>query len=474
MSDINAGTGATGEGTGNTADTDAGRDMGSAMGQDTGSALREDAGRPTGRATGQDAGQDTGGTTEHDTGHDGGRDAGSAMPGDTDSATARDTARDAGDADILVIGGGMAGASVAAMLAGSARVILLEAESQPGYHTTGRSAAMYEPTYGPRAMRALTRAGLDFFTNPPEIFGEGPLISPRASLFVAPEEERALLETTRDEVGRDQFEDLDAEAIRRAVPVLKAGYAVDGALNHGGSDIDVARMHQGFLRMLRAGGGTVATDARVEALTRDADGLWEARTRKGSWRAPVVVNAAGAWADQLGEMAGAEPIGLVPKRRTALIVAAPEGMDVQAWPLVVNAAETWYMKPDAGRLLISPANEDPQMPADAQPDELDVAICIDRVMTACDLDIRRVESQWAGLRSFVADKEPVAGWSDVVPGFYWLAGQGGYGIQSAPALARFAAAQLLGRPVPADIAAEGLDAAQLAPGRLAGAERFTG
>ena len=376
-------------------------------------------------------------------------------------------------ADILVIGGGMAGASVAAMLAGRARVVLLETESQPGYHTTGRSAAMYEPTYGPRGMRALTRAGYGFFANPPEIFGDGPLICPRASLFVATEEERPLLEATRDEVGRDAFENLGPDEIRAIVPILKEGHIVDGALNRGGSDIDVARMHQGFLRMLKAAGGAVVTNAEVTGLVRQGD-MWRAETRAGVFQAPIVVNAAGAWADMVGAMAGAEPIGLTPKRRTALIVAAPAGVDVSDWPLVVNASETWYIKPDAGRLLISPANEDPQLPADAQPDEMDVAICIDRVTTACDLDIRRIESQWAGLRSFVADKDPGAGYSDAVPGFYWLAGQGGYGIQSAPALARFAAAQVLGDSLPEDILAEGLTPAQLAPARLAGATRFTG
>ncbi|MEM8731252.1 MAG: FAD-dependent oxidoreductase, partial [Pseudomonadota bacterium] len=351
--------------------------------------------------------------------------------------------------DIVVIGAGMAGASVAAELAGAARVLLLEMEAQPGYHTTGRSAAMYEPTYGPRAIRALTRASHAHFATPPAIFGPDPLISPRASLFIATQEERALLDEMRAEVGPERFETLSSEQIRAMVPILRDGYAVDGALNRGGSDIDVARLHQGYLRQIPAAGGDVLTKAEVTAVTR-ADGLWHLETRAGSVRAPLVVNAAGAWADRLGALAGAEPIGLVPKRRTALIVSAPERMDVSAWPLVVNASETWYMKPDAGRLLISPANADPQAPMDAQPDELDIAYCIDRVSTACDLDIRRIESRWAGLRSFVGDKEPVAGFSQVVPGFYWLAGQGGYGIQSAPALARFAAAQILGRTLPED------------------------
>ena len=374
--------------------------------------------------------------------------------------------------DILVIGGGMAGASVAAVLAAEARVTLLEMERQPGYHTTGRSAAMYEPTYGPPMIRALTRAGYDTFAAPPAAFGDGALISPRASLFIATEEERALLDSLREEVGPESFEPLTPDQMRAMVPLLREGYAVDGALNHGGSDIDVARMLQGFLRMLREAGGSVVTDAEVAGLTR-SDGIWRAETRAGTFEAPIVINAAGAWADQIGALAGAEPIGLIPKRRTALIVTAPDGMDPSAWPLTVNASETFYMKPDAGRLLISPANEDPQPPADAQPDEMDVAICVDRIMSAFDIDIRRIESQWAGLRSFVADKEPVAGFSDAVDGFYWLAGQGGYGIQSAPGLARFAAAQVLGQEIPTGLRAEGVDPAALAPARLTGAQRFS-
>ncbi len=374
--------------------------------------------------------------------------------------------------DILVIGGGMAGASIAATLASETRVTLLEMERQPGYHTTGRSAAMYEPTYGPPMMRALTRAGYAAFAAPPEAFGDGPLISPRASLFIATEEERPLLETLRNEVGPEQFEPLTADEIRTMVPLLRDGYAVDGALNRGGSDIDVARMLQGYLRLLKSTGGTVITDAEVTDLTRTGP-IWRAETRAGVFEAPIVINAAGAWADRIGALAVAEPIGLTPKRRTALIVSPPAGMDPSAWPLTVNASETFYMKPDASRLLISPANEDPQQPADAQPDELDVAICVDRVTQAFDIDIRRIESQWAGLRSFVADKEPVAGFSDAVEGFYWLAGQGGYGIQSAPGLARFAASQVLGREIPADLASEGVTPEALAPARLAGAERFT-
>ncbi|MEO1000777.1 MAG: FAD-dependent oxidoreductase, partial [Pseudomonadota bacterium] len=208
------------------------------------------------------------------------------------------------------------------------------------------------------------------------------------------------------------------------------------------------------------------TGAGVQALARDGAG-WRIETAAGPVRAAAVVNAAGAWADELGALAGARPIGLVPKRRTAAIVAAPKGFDPAGVRMVVDVEEQFYLKPEAGKLLISPADETPSAPCDAQPEELDIALAVDRIERAFNLSIRRIEHKWAGLRSFVADKCPVAGWDADVPGFFWLAGQGGYGIQSAPALARVAAALILGRGVPEDVLAAGLDPAALAPGRLA-------
>jgi D-arginine dehydrogenase len=368
--------------------------------------------------------------------------------------------------DVLVIGAGIAGASVAAELSRAARVVLLEMEAHPGYHTTGRSAAVFAPTYGPPPIRALTRASEPFFLNPPEGFAGAPLIRPRGVLFVARADQLDALAAEHAVLSREGRVDmLDAAQTQAAMPLLRAGYAAAGMLDHTTADIDVAALHQGYLRNLQANGGALVTRAEVTSLSRDA-GLWRARTAAGQYAAPLVVNAAGAWAELVGRLAGAEAISLVPKRRTALLLAAPAGLDISEWPLVVDADESFYLKPDAGRFLISPANEDPEPPCDVQPDEMDIAHCIDRIESAFDLTVRRIEHRWEGLRSFVTDKAPVAGFSELAEGFYWLAGQGGYGIQSAPALARFAAAQVQGGPVPGDILGQGLDPASVAPGRL--------
>ncbi|MCA0869289.1 FAD-binding oxidoreductase [Seohaeicola saemankumensis] len=369
------------------------------------------------------------------------------------------------DYDIAVVGAGIAGASVAAELAASVRVVLIEQESQPGYHTTGRSAAVYSPIYGPQPIRALTRASLGFFEHPPEGFADHPLLSPINAAFVARADQTASLDAMeKDLADASTVKRLDGAELTERLPLLRVGYAAGAMWDNGTSEIDVAALHQGYLRRFKASGGTVLTNAPVTGLTPTADG-WQIATKKGELTAGIVVNAAGAWADEVGKMAGAERIGLVPKRRTALMIDPPEGADLENLPLVVDVDEQFYLKPDAGKLLISPANEDPEPPCDVQPDEMDIAICVDRIERAFQVSVRRIENPWAGLRSFVADKCPVAGFSGQVEGFYWLAGQGGYGIQSAPGLAQFAAAEVMGQPVPAHILAERLDPATIRPGR---------
>ncbi|MCB1364579.1 MAG: FAD-binding oxidoreductase [Rhodobacteraceae bacterium] len=375
-------------------------------------------------------------------------------------------ARTTASCDIAVIGAGIAGASVAAELAPHAKVLLLEMEAQPGYHTTGRSAAIFAPSYGPAPVRALTRASRGFYLSPPPGFAEIPLFSPRRIMMIARQDQLSSLEALIAELGEASPVSRIGERELRAInPLVREGYATAGMLDENGQDIDVAALHQGYLRRLRAAGGAIMTRSEVTGLSRGGDG-WSVITRNGAVVAALVVNAAGAWADRLGEMAGAGQIGLVPKRRTALTVAAPDGFDASPLPLTIDIDEGFYLKPDAGRLLLSPADETPSRPCDAQPDEMDVAVCIDRIETAFDLSVRRIESKWAGLRSFVPDKSPVAGFSTRAPGFFWLAGQGGYGIQTAPALSRFAAAAILGRPVPPDIADAGLDPSDLSPARL--------
>jgi D-arginine dehydrogenase len=368
--------------------------------------------------------------------------------------------------DIAVIGAGIAGASVAANLAQrGVRIALLEMESQPGYHTTGRSAAIYSPVYGPEPIRALTRASLGFFNTPPDGFTSNALLSVRNACFLAREDQLGDLADLQTELGDARtVTRLDQELLQSRVPLLKDGYAVAGLWDSGTSEIDVAALHQGYLRQFKLNEGTVRTNSAVKSINKTSKG-WTLCTAQGEIDAAIVVNAGGAWADVLGDMAGAERIGLIPKRRTAVIVDAPEGCDISVLPLTVDVQEQFYLKPEAGKLLISPANEDPESPCDVQPDEMDIAICVDRIEQAFDISVRRIERSWAGLRSFVADKCPVAGFSAQVEGFYWLAGQGGYGIQSAPALAEYAAAKILGLEVPQHILAEGLDPATLKPNR---------
>lgn len=343
--------------------------------------------------------------------------------------------------------------------------MLIEQEGQPGYHTTGRSAAVYSPIYGPQPIRALTRASLGFFEHPPEGFCDHPLLSPIDAVFVARADQAASLDAMQKELAdAATLRRMDEGELRARLPLLRDGYAIGALWDSGTSEIDVAALHQGYLRRFKASGGVVLTRAPVAALSRTAAG-WQIDTGQGELTARIAVNAAGAWADEVGQMAGAERIGLVPKRRTALMIEPPEGHDLNNVPLIVDVDEQFYLKPDAGKLLISPANEDPEPPCDVQPDEMDIAICVDRIERAFKVSVRRIESPWAGLRSFVADKCPVAGFSEQVEGFYWLAGQGGYGIQSAPGLAQFAAAQVMGQPVPEHILAEKLDPDTIRPGR---------
>lgn len=367
--------------------------------------------------------------------------------------------------DFAIIGAGIAGASVAARLADGASVLLLEMETQPGYHTTGRSAAMFAPVYGPSQIRALTRASTAFFATPPAGFADAPLLSPRDVVMIARRDQTASLDAFMKELGEeDGISRIDGETVQKLLPVLRAGYAVGGVLDSSGSDIDVNGSHQGFLRQFKKLGGTLQASAEVTGLRRDK-GVWTLSTKSDSYTAATVINGAGAWADQLGRLAGAEPIGLVPKRRTAMLIQAPDGLALESHPLAVDIDEDFYMKPDAGRLLISPANEDPMDPCDVQPDEFDIAYCIDRIETAFDMKVRSIETRWAGLRSFVADKVPVVGFSNQVDGFFWLAGQGGYGIQTSPALSQLAATLARGEAPPQDILDFGVDPAALAPGR---------
>lgn len=369
--------------------------------------------------------------------------------------------------DCLVIGGGIAGASIAAGLAGAADVVLFEAESRPGYHTTGRSAAFFAESYGGATIRPLTRASRDFLESPPAEIAGRSLLGPRGCLHLfGPGEEAegaACAEALARQVG--DIRTIGREEALARLPMLRPERIAGAIDDPQCRDIDVAGLHQGYLRALARAGGHVVGDARVTGLRR-ADGRWRVETARGVLEADLVVNAAGAWADELAGLAGLAPFGFMPLRRT-IVLFAPPGIAVDpSWPLAMDFAERFYFKPESGRILASPADETPSPPCDSQPEEIDIAILVDRLGQATTFDIPRIESRWAGLRTFAPDRVPVFGHDPRAPGFFWFAGQGGYGFQTAPAAAALATALALGRPVPDDLLSCGVRAGDYAPGRL--------
>ena len=370
--------------------------------------------------------------------------------------------------DVIIVGAGVAGASLGWRLAPSSRVLLLERESQPGYHSTGRSAAMFMESYGPPGVRALTRASRAFYEHPPAGFTDGPLLSARGVLYLATHGQADQLQALHAELapGCPELTRVDARAVLQRVPCLRPELVLGALYDPAGKDLDVNALHQGFLRGLRQRGGELRTGIAPASAVHAADG-WTVTSEQGEqWRAPVLVNAAGAWADQVAKLAGAPPVGLEPRRRSAFTFKPEEGMAVADWPAVVGVDESYYFKPDAGLLLGSPANADATHAHDVLPEELDIALGIHRIESVSTLKIRRPVATWAGLRSFVADGEMVIGFDPACPGFFWLAGQGGYGIQSAAGASALAAALIAGAPLPAELAQHGVDPAVFAPGRL--------
>ncbi|MCP8631881.1 FAD-dependent oxidoreductase [Pseudomonas mosselii] len=370
--------------------------------------------------------------------------------------------------DILIIGAGIAGASLGYRLAGQRQVLLLEREAQPGYHATGRSATMFMEAYGTPQIQALTRASRAFYEQPPAGFCEHPLLEPRGCLYVASHEQHDLLESTyaQNLANGTAVSLLDSTAALELVPSLR-GELLAGAVHETGAmDLDVHALHQGFLRGLRQAGGEVRCNAElVQAYY--LDDLWHVELADGSrLRARQLVNAAGAWADQVAGQCGIGKVGLQPCRRSAFTFPGPAQHDFARWPAVIGVDESFYFKPDAGQLLGSPANADPVEPQDAAPEELDLALGIYNIEAMTTLEIRRPSHSWAGLRSFVADGDLVIGFDPVSPAFFWLAAQGGYGIQSAAGASRLAADLLLGLPLCASLVSQGVEPARLSPARF--------
>ncbi|QJP08024.1 NAD(P)/FAD-dependent oxidoreductase [Pseudomonas multiresinivorans] len=371
------------------------------------------------------------------------------------------------EVDFLIIGGGIAGASTGYFLSRQGKVAVLERESHAGYHSTGRSAALYTVAYGTPQVRALTAASRAFFDNPPEGFVEHPILTPRGEMTVD-------FEGNAEELQRQyqsalasvpEMRLLDADEACAIVPVLRREKVHGAMLDPSAADIDTDGLLQGYLRGIRRNGGSVQLDSEALEINR-IDGAWEVRCAQETYRAPVLVNAAGSWSDKIAELAGAAPLGLTPKRRAAFLFSPPEGVDSHAWPVLVSLDESFYFKPDAGMLLGSPANADPVEPHDVQPEELDIALGIYQIEEHTTLSIRRPSHTWAGLRSFFADGDLVSGYDPATPGLYWVAGQGGYGIQTSAAMGEASAALIRHEALPEHLTRHGLSAEMLSPARL--------
>lgn len=375
------------------------------------------------------------------------------------------------ETQFAIIGAGIAGASLAYRLAeslGTGKGIkIFEREDRPGYHSTGRSAAVYTETYGPPIIRALTAGSRQFFDNPPNGFAAHELLHPLGLLLAGTEDARTQAEKIYNDCRAltPNVAFLEGSEISNLVPVLKPAWTAVGVHEPDAMSMDVAALHEGYLRGFKAMDGEIIIDAEMLGIAQTAMG-WQLETKAGIWNTEIVINAAGAWADEIAKLAQLKPLGLQPKRRTAIVFQAPDDLPETGWPMVNDVHETFYFKPDAGRILASPEEETPMPACDVQPDELDIAITVDRLQTATTFDIKRIDNKWAGLRSFFPDGAPCAGYDAADNGFFWLAGQGGYGITTSDALARLSTAMLLGQDIPGDLLDIGVDTSELNPGRF--------
>lgn len=367
--------------------------------------------------------------------------------------------------DVIVVGAGIAGASAAAELSATRDVLLIEREPLPAQHASGRSASVLSETSGHPLVCALARLSRPFFESPPAGFAGHPLLRRRGMVWVGEAGDEVLLDELAGRaatVGSTSRRLTFADA-RELLPSFAAtAIAAGGVHEPDAMAIDAAAAIAGYVRVLGRNGGRLATGAEAVSLVNDAG--WRVRTPSGEWHARHVVNAAGAWADEVATRAGVPPLGLTPMRRTAAIV--PVADDISGWPLVMDVAGRYYCEPETGGLLISLADETPLAPCDAQPDELDVALALERVRDASRLPLRSVRRAWAGLRTFAPDRQPVMGEDPSAPGFWWLAGQGGAGIKTAPAMAQLLRLAMDRSPFPHQALDQNVTPDALTPARL--------
>jgi len=361
--------------------------------------------------------------------------------------------------DILIIGGGIAGLSAAAALSKHARVTVLEAEEQIGFHSSGRSATMLHYALGDRLVRALTLASRPFFDNPPDEFGS---LGRRMPVLIhAREDEREALDTLEAELSLfAELERLDSSGVHQLCPLLKDD-ALYGIADRNGIRLDPHALLQGNLRQARSRGGAVHTGQRVASIERSG-GIWIVRSEKGeTFSAPILVNAAGSWADQVAKLAGVQALRLAPKRRTIITFDAPPGTELDGLPFAKTVGDELYFAPESGRLFASPMDEVLSEPCDAQPDEFEIALAAHRMEERTTVKVDRIHGRWAGLRTFTPDRHPAAGFAPDAEGFLWLAGQGGFGLQTSPAMAAITASLITGERWPmTDVSADDLDPAR--------------
>ena len=370
--------------------------------------------------------------------------------------------------DFIIIGSGIAGMSAAYRLSDHGKVIVLEKEAHLGYHTTGRSAAFFTENYGNKTIRALTKASRDFLENPSESFLNNPLMSLNGGvLMIANSNQTDVVEKElkyAHENTAKVFEISKKEALKM-VPALKGSY-LDRALHEPYSKVmDVDLIHQGYARGAKKNETKIYFNQEVIKISKDKN-LWNIKTRNETYSAPVIINAAGAWCDEIALLANCKPLGIKPKRRTIIIFKNTDNYIINQWPVVIDINDNFYFKPEAGKFLASPADETDSPPCDAQPEEIDIALTVERLEKATNLKIKNIEHKWAGLRSFYPDRTPVVGEDNNNSGFFWLAGQGGYGIMTSPSISKILESLITGKKWPKKLEELSINENTLSPNRF--------